>query len=130
MAISYAIAHRIPAGWYPDRFDRTRRRWWDGTEWTDYYSAVPAPQLWLVEDELTTGPSDLGALITAPSRATASPAAHVSTMAPRSVERIVVETVTTHTLSGAIRFSDRVPAFILLGLVVANVVVLAILTKI
>lgn len=133
MAISNAIAHRIPAGWYPDRFDRTRRRWWDGTEWTGYYSAVPAPQLWLVENEATLESSDLAGLVTPPSTAeqaisAAAPAGPKS--GPTSVERIVVETVTTHTLVGALRFSDRVPAFVLLGLVVANIVVLAVLARI
>ncbi len=49
MAITADIAHRIPAGWYPDRDDRSRRRWWDGTEWTDYYSAAPVRALTLVE---------------------------------------------------------------------------------
>ena len=44
MAITADLAHRIPAGWYPDRADRTRRRWWDGTQWTDYYSAAPIPE--------------------------------------------------------------------------------------
>jgi hypothetical protein len=43
MAVTVDIAHHIPAGWYPDRADRTRRRWWDGTAWTDYYSAMPTP---------------------------------------------------------------------------------------
>jgi hypothetical protein len=41
VAVTADIAHRIPAGWYPDRSNRTRRRWWDGTEWTEYYSAAP-----------------------------------------------------------------------------------------
>jgi hypothetical protein len=41
VAATADIAHRIPAGWYPDRADRSRRRWWDGTQWTDYYSANP-----------------------------------------------------------------------------------------
>jgi hypothetical protein len=98
MVISNAIAHRIPAGWYPDRFDRSRRRWWDGTEWTDYYSAAPVSHLRLVHSE--------------------------------SAHSEIEATTTTHTLVGALRFSDRVPAFILLGLVVANVVVVLILTKI
>jgi len=41
VAVTADIAHRIPAGWYPDRDDRSRRRWWNGVEWTDYYSANP-----------------------------------------------------------------------------------------
>ena len=41
MAVTADIAHRIPAGWYPDRSNRSRRRWWDGTQWTEYYSAAP-----------------------------------------------------------------------------------------
>ena len=97
MAINDSIAHRIPAGWYPDRFDRSRRRWWDGTEWTDYYSAAPTSHLRLVENDSE----------------------------PEAVE----ETTMTHTLKNALRFSDRLPAFILLGLVVANIIVVLILTR-
>jgi hypothetical protein len=45
MAGTVNVAHHIPAGWYPDRDDRSRRRWWDGTGWTDYYSAMPTRPL-------------------------------------------------------------------------------------
>jgi hypothetical protein len=41
VAVTADIAHRIPAGWYPDRDDRSRRRWWNGVEWTEYFSANP-----------------------------------------------------------------------------------------
>ncbi|MDQ1606340.1 MAG: hypothetical protein QOJ18_707, partial [Microbacteriaceae bacterium] len=34
MVVSAAVAHRIPAGWYRDRDDRSLRRWWDGVAWT------------------------------------------------------------------------------------------------
>ena len=44
MAVIADIAHRIPAGWYPDRDNRTRRRLWNGVEWTEYYSANPDSQ--------------------------------------------------------------------------------------
>lgn len=43
-----AVAHRIPAGWYRDKDDASRRRWWDGSEWTDHYAPVT--------DRLTTDP--------------------------------------------------------------------------
>jgi hypothetical protein len=43
-----AVAHRIPAGWYRDKDDASRRRWWDGIEWTDHYAPVT--------DQLTTDP--------------------------------------------------------------------------
>lgn len=33
------VAHHIPAGWYPDRENPARRRWWNGTNWTDFYAA-------------------------------------------------------------------------------------------
>lgn len=47
-AVSITVAHRIPAGWYPDREDPSRRRWWDGASWTDFYTApivVPAARI-------------------------------------------------------------------------------------
>jgi hypothetical protein len=43
MVVSAAVAHRIPAGWYRDRDDRSLRRWWDGAAWTDYYSPYTLP---------------------------------------------------------------------------------------
>jgi hypothetical protein len=45
VAVTADIAHRIPAGWYPDRDDRSRRRWWNGVEWTEYFSANPDTQV-------------------------------------------------------------------------------------
>jgi Protein of unknown function (DUF2510) len=45
MVVSAAVAHRIPAGWYRDRDDRSLRRWWDGAAWTDYYSPYTLPIL-------------------------------------------------------------------------------------
>jgi hypothetical protein len=79
VAVTADIAHRIPAGWYPDRDDRTRRRWWNGVEWTQYYSANPDSQ---------------------PAR-------------PQP-----------HSLRRALTFKDRVAAFTLAGLLLANLVLL------
>ncbi|MDQ1546320.1 MAG: hypothetical protein QOH69_1224 [Actinomycetota bacterium] len=79
MAVTADIAHRIPAGWYPDRDDRSRRRWWNGVEWTEYFSANP--------DTLAPGP-------------------HV------------------HSIRRAITFKDRVAAFMLAGLLLANLVLI------
>jgi hypothetical protein len=84
VAVTADIAHRIPAGWYPDRDDRSRRRWWNGKEWTEYYSANPDP--------VTVG---------------ANP----------------------HTLRGAVTFKDRIAAFTLAGLLLANLVLLAFVSK-
>ncbi|HEX4057837.1 MAG TPA: DUF2510 domain-containing protein [Galbitalea sp.] len=84
MAVTADIAHRIPAGWYPDRDDRSRRRWWNGKEWTEYYSANPEP-------------TDTGSR--------------------------------SHTLRGAVTFKDRVAAFTLAGLLLANLIVLAFVSK-
>jgi hypothetical protein len=84
VAVTADIAHRIPAGWYPVREDRSRRRWWNGKEWTEYYSANP---------EHTAGGS------------------------------------VTHTLRGAVTFKDRIAAFTLGGLLLANLIVLAFVTK-
>jgi Protein of unknown function (DUF2510) len=79
VAVTADIAHRIPAGWYPDRDDRARRRWWNGVEWTEYFSANPDTQ---------------------PVRLPA------------------------HSLRRAITFKDRVAAFTLAGLLLANLVLL------
>jgi hypothetical protein len=38
MVASTAVAHRIPAGWYRDKDNPSRRRWWDGIEWTNHYA--------------------------------------------------------------------------------------------
>jgi Protein of unknown function (DUF2510) len=79
VAITADVAHRIPAGWYPDRDDRSRRRWWNGVEWTEYFSANPD-----------------------------SP--------PIRLE--------PHSLRRAVTFKDRVAAFTLAGLLVANLILL------
>ena len=31
-----------PAGWYPDPEQRTRLRWWEGTDWSDEWRAPPS----------------------------------------------------------------------------------------
>ena len=85
MAVTADIAHRIPAGWYPDRVDPSRRRWWNGVEWTEYYSANP-----------DTRPVPL----------------------------------TPHSIRAAITFKDRVAAFTLVGLLVANLIVLGFITRV
>lgn len=36
------VLHVFPAGWYADSADGTRRRWWDGSAWTDRYQDVSA----------------------------------------------------------------------------------------
>jgi hypothetical protein len=79
VAVTADIAHRIPAGWYPDRDDRSRRRWWNGTEWTDYYSAAPTQE-----------------------------------------QPIIV----AHSLRRAVTFKDKVAAFIVAGLLLANILLL------
>lgn len=33
----------IPAAWYPDPADQARRRWWDGSAWTDNVADLLAP---------------------------------------------------------------------------------------
>jgi len=53
MSISTEISRKIPAGWYPCREDRSRRRWWNGVEWTEYYAPFQKPSLRLVESPAT-----------------------------------------------------------------------------
>lgn len=85
MAVTADIAHRIPAGWYPDRDDRSRRRWWNGVEWTEYFSANP--------DTLAHSPQP-------------------------------------HTLRRAITLKDRVAAFTLGGLLLANLIVISLVSHV
>ena len=104
MVVSTHVAHRIPAGWYPDRDDRSRRRWWDGEGWTDHFAPVTEPSVRLltpVEEQAE----------------------------PRVTVRDVNTSSAPHTLSGALKFSDRVPAFILLGLAAANLLLLGLLIR-
>jgi hypothetical protein len=128
MAVAARIAHRIPAGWYPDRYDRSRRRWWDGVEWTGHYTPVlesssPESLLRIVD----TAPTfEIEAVIDV------EPAAPIEQAAMRSrVRRASNPEVhtTTRTLRGALRFKDRTPAFILVGLSVINLVLLALLLR-
>lgn len=103
MVISTSIAHRIPAGWYPDRDDRSRRRWWDGEQWTDHYAPAAEPVLRRVAPiELRTEPAQVHEVDTSSK---------------------------PHTLSGALKFADRLPAFILLGLAAANILLLCVLVR-
>jgi hypothetical protein len=85
VAVTADIAHRIPAGWYPDRDDRSRRRWWNGVEWTEYYSANP--------EHTAPGPQ-------------------------------------LHSLRRAVMFKDRIAAFTLAGLLLANLVLLGVVSKV
>ncbi len=36
------IADAPAAGWFPDPQNRSRLRWWDGTDWSDIYRAPPS----------------------------------------------------------------------------------------
>ena len=85
MAVTADIAHRIPAGWYPDRNDRSRRRWWNGVEWTEYFSANP--------DSLAARPQP-------------------------------------HSLRRALTFKDRIAATTLAGLLLANLIVIGLVSHV
>jgi Protein of unknown function (DUF2510) len=49
IAVSASVAHRRPAGWYPDEDEPTLRRWWDGVAWTEYWAPATQPHPVLVE---------------------------------------------------------------------------------
>ena len=101
MAVTADVTRRIPAGWYPDRNDRSRRQWFNGTDWTDYFSPVPTRPLQIVPDLV-----------------------EVEAQRPVAVVAPEPGTTTRRSLRGAITFHDRFPAFLLVGLIVANGVLL------
>jgi hypothetical protein len=72
MVVSAAVAHRIPAGWYRDRDDRSLRRWWDGVAWTDYYSPYTLPIPVSREAILASGELEAASAVTAAATATAT----------------------------------------------------------
>jgi hypothetical protein len=37
------VSSSPPEGWYPDPENRTRMRWWDGTDWTDHTGPTERP---------------------------------------------------------------------------------------
>jgi hypothetical protein len=127
MTATAAVARRIPAGWYPDRNDRSRRQWFDGADWTDYFSAVPERALSLVPD-LESDPEFSYTLDLVFESRVEAPAPVVVAATP--VDEIVVEYETPaplrHSLRRAITFRDRVPAVVLSSLFVGNVVLIGV----
>jgi hypothetical protein len=105
MAITADIAHRIPAGWYPCREDRSRRRWWDGTEWTEYFSDAPTRPIAIID-----------------------PIRHAIEASP-VVETTIEREARAHTLRAALTFRDRIAAVVIFGVLVADLVVLAFLLR-
>jgi hypothetical protein len=127
MAVTAAVTRRIPAGWYPDRNDRSRRQWFDGREWTDYYSAVPKPTLQLVPD-LESDPEFKYTLDLPFESRIETPAAKVVAETPSEEVVVEYEAVERTTIMSAITFRDRTPAFLLSGLIVGNVVVVGLIS--
>jgi hypothetical protein len=68
----------IIPGWYADPYDANQLRWWDGTQWSDQVSALPAIPL-LPETPATTAP------------APDTPASAPATVEPAPVEPATVE---------------------------------------
>jgi hypothetical protein len=129
MAVAADVTRRIPAGWYPDRSDRSRRQWFDGTAWTNYFSAVPQRALSLVPD-LEADP-EFSYSLDLPFESHSAPTASRE-IAPKPTDEVVVEysTGSPHSLRNAITFRDRVPAVLISSLVVGNVLVLGVLSRI
>jgi Protein of unknown function (DUF2510) len=125
MTAPAAAARRIPAGWYPDRNDRSRRQWFDGADWTNYFSPVPERALSLVPD-LESDPEFKYTLDLVFESHIDSPVP--AAVAEGPVEEIVIEyeAPVRHSLRRAITFRDRVPAIVLCGLFVGNVVLLGV----
>jgi hypothetical protein len=128
MAVTADVTRRIPAGWYPDRSDRSRRQWFDGKAWTEYFSAVPQRTLSLVPD-LESDP-EFSYSLDLPFESHAAPVTPRE-IAPEPLDEVVVAYVALepHSLRRAITFRDRVPAVVIIGLVVGNVLVLGVLSR-
>ena len=114
MAVSAAVASRIPAGWYGDLDDPERRRWWDGVEWTDYYAPVVPKHLTLVGP---IGPAEMIGPSASPDSAAIAIVTEAASDADDSSPR------------GA-RWGTRIPYFVLGALVVIDFTLLGILERI
>jgi hypothetical protein len=69
------VTHRIPAGWYPDRENPARRRWWSGTEWTEHYAMAGAA---LAAEPRPVIPSPRHSAATGPQPVAVAPATEIS----------------------------------------------------
>ncbi len=45
-----------PPGWYDDPSGSGRQRWYDGTQWTEHFQSVPAPQPVRAQPQSSMGP--------------------------------------------------------------------------
>ncbi|CAN5183112.1 hypothetical protein BH11ACT5_BH11ACT5_01230 [soil metagenome] len=91
-----------PAGWYPDSFDETRRRWWDGAAWTAHVEPLEpaAPVVAVLDRPATLSSFDSARLAAGYDVTTSAPAAHIGMMAPGEYASNPRRLGSPHTLPG------------------------------
>jgi hypothetical protein len=126
--VNEIVSHRIPAGWYPDRERPTRRRWWNGTDWTDFYTAsiaMPEP-VTTSEPVAVSEPVAIIASVVTPTAETRQPVPsprHSAATGPSPLPGLP----TTTELGSTTRPIPAVIFVLLAGLTGANAVLLSLL---
>ncbi|MCU1410263.1 MAG: hypothetical protein JWR04_970 [Rhodoglobus sp.] len=89
-----------PAGWYPDSFDLTRRRWWDGAAWTAHVAPLEAaaPAVAVLDRPATLSSFDSARLAAGYDVTRSAPAGHTGMMAPGDYASNPLRLGSPHTL--------------------------------
>ena len=90
-----------PAGWYPDSFDDSLRRWWDGAAWTSHVGPLErvAPAVAVV-DRPALSSYDSARLAAGYDVTSSAPSGHTGMMAPGEYASTPLRLGSPHTLPG------------------------------